>query len=143
MSVMNQQMMVIMFACVLSGIAIGLTVKAFVKGKRLLNAESEEAYRSLFFRVKWINMIGVVAMCGAFVTAAIVSETSVLLTLSMLLLVVIMILIPKIMIQAIWRCPHCGNALELGGNKGINVKLQDQCPACKTVLCEAMYEESH
>ncbi|MCQ4636902.1 hypothetical protein NE619_09175 [Anaerovorax odorimutans] len=140
---MNPQILVIIFACILSCLVSALTVRAFLQGKKLLDAEKESEYAELFRKVKRINIAGVAAMCGAFIAAAAVSETSVLATLAMLLLVVLMILIPKIIIQSIWRCPHCGNGLELGSNRGINVKLIDQCPSCKEVLCRAMYEENH
>lgn len=137
---MNQQVFVLLFSSLLSCVVIVLTVKAFVKGMRSLNQEQEREYWNLFCKVKTVNLIGVIVMCGAFIAAAAASERSVPITLLMLLLVIIMMLIPKIIIQSIWRCPHCGNGLELGSNRGINVKLVAQCPSCKKVLCKAQYE---
>lgn len=137
---MNSQTLVIIFSCILSLIVVALTVRAFTMGRKALDPEKEKEYLELFCKVKWINLAGVVLMCGAFITAAVVSETSVPLTLLMLLLVIVTMLIPKIIIQMIWRCPHCGGGLGLGSNRGINVKLIGRCPTCQKILCSSMYE---
>lgn len=135
---MKEQVLVIGFACILSCIVIGLTIKTFLAGAKYLKEETEADYMGLFYKVKWINLVGVMAMCGAFITAAAVSEKHITATLALLMLVILAILIPKIVIQMIWRCPHCGGSLALGVNRGINVKLVGQCPACKKILCQAL-----
>ena len=124
---MNQQIFVLLFSSLLSCVVIVLTVKAFVKGMRSLNQEQEREYWNLFCKVKTVNLIGVIVMCGAFIAAAAASERSVPITLLMLLLVIIMMLIPKIIIQSIWRCPPLWKRAGTGQQPG------NQCETGRSV----------
>lgn len=85
---MKQEMIVIVFACVLSVVVIGLIIRTFLKGVTYLNRETERGYGELFFKAKWINFTGALGMCGCFITAAAVRETHTLATLILLCLVV-------------------------------------------------------
>lgn len=116
--------------------------KNIFKGKALFERTKEEAYRKRFYQVKAVNLVGVICMCAAFISAAVISEKHVLGTLILLFVVILMVLIPKIIIQNIWKCPHCDAGLSIGVNRGINVRLLARCPDCQRILCEELYKEN-